>query len=97
MELTATFTSADSSIIAGVLPAPTPSAGLPEDKRQLLMLVHCKSPFWREGLLDQCLNTIQRVEPSVWIRQLESHADEAAADVLKPALDTIENDTVAEY
>lgn len=70
---------------------------LPEDKRQLLMLVHCKSPFWREGLLDQCLNTIQRVEPSVWIRQLESHADEAAADVLKPALDTIENDTVAEY
>jgi len=37
MELTATFTSADSSIIAGVLPAPTPSAGLPEEYAALTM------------------------------------------------------------
>lgn len=56
------------------------------------------SQFWREGLLDQCLNTIQRVEPSVWIQdRIGIACDDAAADVLKPALDTIENDTVAEY
>lgn len=70
---------------------------LPEDKRQLLMLVHCKSPLWREGLLDQCLDTIQRVEPSVWIRQLKSQADEAAVDIVRPALESIEQDTAAVY
>ena len=31
MELTATRISAESSIITGVLPEPTPSAGLPEE------------------------------------------------------------------
>lgn len=63
---------------------------LPDDKRQLLMLVHCKSPLWREGLLDQCLDTIQRVEPSVWIRQLKGQADDIAVELLRPALASME-------
>lgn len=70
---------------------------LPEDKRQLLLLVHCKSPLWREGLLDQCLDTIQRVEPSVWIRQLKGQADDAAVDLLRPALETLEQDASVVY
>jgi len=37
MELTAKSKSADSSIIAGVLPAPTPTAGLPEEYAALTM------------------------------------------------------------
>ncbi|MCH5267896.1 MAG: hypothetical protein J1E62_06080 [Lachnospiraceae bacterium] len=71
--------------------------GLPEDKRQLLMLVHCKSPLWREGLLDQCLDTIQRVEPSVWIRQLKSQSDAEAVDILRPELAKIEQEESVQY
>ena len=37
MELTAKSRSADSSIMAGVLPAPTPTAGLPEEYAALTM------------------------------------------------------------
>ncbi len=37
MELTATHTSAESSMMAGVLPAPTPRAGLPEEYAALTM------------------------------------------------------------
>lgn len=60
---------------------------IPEDKKQLLMLVRCMSPLWREGLLDQCLSTIKRVEPSLWIRQLKTQKDEQGADELLAALD----------
>ncbi len=67
------------------------------DKRQLLLLIYCKSPLWREGLLDQCLDTIQRVEPSVWIRQLKSHSDAEAVGVLKEALDSMDADTTVQY
>lgn len=56
---------------------------LSADKRQLLMLVRCVSPFWREGLLDQCLNPIQRIEPSIWIRQLQSTVNDKAVELLE--------------
>lgn len=55
---------------------------LAHDKRQLFMVVRLLSPLWREGLLDRCLEPVQKMEPVLWIKQLQAMRDESGAKLL---------------
>ena len=62
-------------------------AAISKDRRQMLMFIRCQSPLWREGFLDMFIKPMQRIEPAIWIRQLQHPINDAAVKLIKEELD----------